>query len=271
MSCFRRCLLVAILFALVCLASIGVLAWSAAGLLNVPDTPVRSDAIVVLSGDALRAVHAADLYRQGLAPRVLLMVEARSRAQKKLDEIGVPFPRTETVYHDALVKLGVPAAAISIIGGEVPGTAAEAEAEALYAALPAGTRLLVVTSPYHLRRTRMIFTDRFPADQVRIVPTPYDPFPARWWTDQEAARNVLQELGQDRVLPPWRAFLAPLRGDQRVGALKRPAKASRSAPPARWMACRPAANSRVMSRNPWIMPLKHSYRTGTPAACRRSA
>jgi hypothetical protein len=31
---------------------------------------------------------------------------------------------------------------------------------------------------------------------VRIVPTPYDPFPARWWTDQDAARNVLLELAK---------------------------------------------------------------------------
>lgn len=194
MSCFRRCLLAAGLFALACLASIGALIWFAAELLNMPDAPVHSDAIVVLSGDALRVVHAADLYRQGLAPRILLTVEARSRAQKKLDEIGVPFPRTEKVYHDALVKLGVPDTAISIMGGEVSSTAAEADA--LRTALPAGIRLLVVTSPYHLRRTRMIFTDRFPADQVHIVPTPYDPFPARWWTDQDAARNVLLELAK---------------------------------------------------------------------------
>jgi uncharacterized SAM-binding protein YcdF (DUF218 family) len=194
MSCFRRCLLAAAILGLAGLASLGALVWFAAGLLNVPDMPARSDAIVVLSGDALRVVHAADLYRQGLAPRVLLTVEARSRPQKKLDEIGVPFPRTEMVYHDALVKLGVPTAAISIVGSEVSSTAAEADA--LRAALPPATRLLVVTSPYHLRRTRMIFTDRFPADRVRIVPTPYDPFPARWWTDQDAARNVLLELAK---------------------------------------------------------------------------
>ncbi len=197
MSCLRRCLLAAAVFASACLALAGTVLWFAAGWLNVPDAPARADAIVVLSGDALRVVYAADLYRQGLAPKVLLTIEARGRPLRKLDEIGVAFPRTEAVYREVLVKLGVPDAAISTVGGEVPSTAAEADAlRAALSGTAADSHLLVVTSPYHLRRTRMIFTDRFAAGQVRIVPTPYDPFPERWWTDQDAARNVLLELAK---------------------------------------------------------------------------
>ena len=74
-------------------------------------------------------------------------------------------------------------------------SAAEAQAaRALFAGR--APRLLVVISPYHLRRARMIFSDALPAASIRMIATSYDPLPSSWWKNQSAARNVLLELAK---------------------------------------------------------------------------
>lgn len=194
MSCLRRCLIV-----LLCLMFLGAgatagIAWFASDWLVRTDAPAGADAIVVLSGDVLRAVYAAQLYRAGLAPQIVLTVERRGTGNQKLDELGVPFPRTEHLYRDVLVKLGVPASAVRTVGNELASTAAEAAA--IRAAFAADTRLLIVTSPYHTRRAHMVFSERFPASSIRMVSDPREQLPRRWWSDQDAARNVLLEFAK---------------------------------------------------------------------------
>lgn len=56
-------------------------------------------------------------------------------------------------------------------------------------------KLLVVTSPYHVRRAAMIFRQAYGGAHV-VVGTPYEPFPREWWRSQDAARNVLLELAK---------------------------------------------------------------------------
>jgi uncharacterized SAM-binding protein YcdF (DUF218 family) len=81
------------------------------------------------------------------------------------------------------------------MGTNLISTAAEAQAaRALFAGR--APRLLVVSSPYHLRRVRMIFSDALPAASIRVIATSYDPFPESWWNNQSAARNVLLELAK---------------------------------------------------------------------------
>lgn len=194
MTCLRRCLFVLLSLILLAAASIAATAWLATDWLVRGDTPGRADAIVVLSGDPLRVVYAAELFHNGLAPQVILTVEKRGREREKLDELGIPFPRMENVYRDVLLKLGVPREAIRMVGHELASTAAEGVA--LKAAVKPGTTLLIVTSPYHTRRSRMVFEAHFPAETIRVVSDPKDPFPRRWWTDQDAARNTLLEFAK---------------------------------------------------------------------------
>jgi hypothetical protein len=42
----------------------------------------------------------------------------------------------------------------------------------------------------------MIFADALPGADIRMIATGYDPFPAAWWKDRDAARNVLLELAK---------------------------------------------------------------------------
>ncbi len=163
--------------------------------LSVADQPQKADAILVLGGSYSRSFQAADLYRHGYASKVYISVPAREDQYRLLDDAGVPFPREEEVVREVLLKKGVPASAIEYFGKDSISTAAEAQAaRALFA--QRAPRLLVVSSPYHLRRARMIFSDALPAADIRMVATSYDPFPSSWWKDQNAARNVLLELAK---------------------------------------------------------------------------
>ena len=163
--------------------------------LSAADQPQKADAIVVLGGGYARPFQAADLYRQGLARKIYVSAPAREDQHRLLDEAGIAFPREEEVVRQVLLKKGVPASAIEYLGKDLISTAAEARAARdLFA--QGAPRLLVVTSPYHLRRARMTFSDALPAADIRVIATGYDPLPQAWWKDQSAARNVLLELAK---------------------------------------------------------------------------
>jgi len=97
-----------------------------------------------------------------------------------------------------LLKKGVPADRIEIIGGEVVSTIAEARLVAdLLKTKPDVRSLLIITTRVHVRRARTIFYhvlgDSSPVN-IAVVGTPSDGFVAdRWWTDRESARQVVLE------------------------------------------------------------------------------
>jgi uncharacterized SAM-binding protein YcdF (DUF218 family) len=195
MHCAKKCglFLLVVSFA----AAIG----AAAGLnyagewLSAGDRPQKADAILVLAGSYSRPFQAADLYRQGYARKIYISAPARDDQYRLLDEAGVAFPREEEVVREVLLKKGVPASAIETFGKDSISTAAEARAaRALFGT--GAPRLLVVTSPYHLRRAKITFSDALPAADIRVIATSYDAFPQAWWKDQSAARNVLLELAK---------------------------------------------------------------------------
>lgn len=195
MHCAKKCglFLLVVLFAAVTGAALGL---SYAGeWLSVGDQPQQADAILVLGGSYTRPFQAADLYRQGFARKIYVSVPAREDQHRLLDEAGVAFPREEEVMRQVLLTKGVPASAIEYFGRDSISTAAEAHAaRTLFG--EGAPRLLVVTSPYHLRRARMTFANVLPAADIRVIGTSYDPLPLVWWKDQTAARNVLLELAK---------------------------------------------------------------------------
>ena len=195
MHCAKKCglFLLVVFFAAAIGAALGL---SYAGeWLSAADRPQKADAILVLGGDFSRPFQAADLYRQGLARKIYVSVPVRKDDYRLLDEAGIAFPRDEEVMRQVLLKKGVPASAIEYLGKDLISTAAEAQAaRALFA--KGAPKLLIVTSPYHLRRARMTFADALPAADIRMIATSYDPFPSSWWKDQNAARSVLLELAK---------------------------------------------------------------------------
>jgi uncharacterized SAM-binding protein YcdF (DUF218 family) len=195
MQCLRRCFLA---FLAVCAALAGVAAGAAvfaSDWLNDPDPPQKAGAIVILGGDSTRALEAADLYRAGLAPRIYFSVPIRDAHERRLDAIGVITPTDEELTRRVLAVRGVPEDVVEPLARDMVTTTQEAKAAA---GRLAGVRgpLLIVTSPYHVRRARMIFRKAMPERQLLFVASRYESFPHAWWSDQTAARNVVLELAK---------------------------------------------------------------------------
>ncbi|HEY4659807.1 MAG TPA: YdcF family protein [Gemmatimonadaceae bacterium] len=192
MQCFKRCVLTLLALGVLAAAAAAVAAYNIAGWLRADDTPQRADAIIVLGDEVTRALAGADLFRAHHAPRVLLSTPRRSQRAQLLEREGVVIPWFEAAGRALLVRKGVPESAIETFGKDLKSTAAEAAA--IKALFPSGSpTLLVVTSPYHVRRARLIFSDALPHARVLVVAGRYEAFPDRWWTDRDAAPQVLLE------------------------------------------------------------------------------
>ena len=126
--------------------------------LFVEDPLESASAIIVLSGGIpYRPLGAAQLYPAGWAPRVVLTRARLSKRDYALKAVGLGYPEKHEISRQILVKLGVPNEAISVIGGEIHSTVTEAQ-EVLRELAPAeGTKLIVVTSRPHTRRSRLIW------------------------------------------------------------------------------------------------------------------
>lgn len=159
------------------------------------DQPIRADAIIVLGGAPERPMYAADLYRQGYSPIVYVSRPALEREHKLLEEHGIMLPTEEEINRAILLKRGVAEHAIRVFSAEATNTLDEAHIALV--AIPANVRtILVVTSPNHARRARIIFSDIFAkrGTRVVVVANPYEPHPAHWWSEKESARQTIVEL-----------------------------------------------------------------------------
>jgi uncharacterized SAM-binding protein YcdF (DUF218 family) len=191
MHCLLRCGAVVVGIAALIAGAAAYAAFQASSWLSASDTPARAAAIVVLGDDPTRVLAGADLYREGIAPRVLLTVPLRSARLQRLEREGVAVPWFEEAGAQVLRRNGVPDAAIGTVGQSLKST--YAEGLALAERFAPGETLVVVTSPYHVRRARMILRDTLPGRNVLVVGNRHEALPARWWTEQEATRNVLLE------------------------------------------------------------------------------
>ncbi len=186
---------------------LGLLALGAAALLLAGTWLTRGDdlsglsrehpatAIVVLGGSPFRPLHAADLYARGLAPLVYISAPVRAKDTSLLESVGAaPLPQEE-VYARLLAARGVPPETQRGFGAGLVSTASEAR-ELSRLLGPGPGDLVVVTSPYHVLRTRLAFRQEMPGWRVRVSGTPYEPFPARWWGTQQTALKVLSETAK---------------------------------------------------------------------------
>jgi len=192
--CIKKCMLLVsgvcgVLAVVTAVALVFAAQW-----LHVENKPQKNAVAIVLAGGFSRAFYAADLYRDGYVKKIYISRAHISSVDKEIEKLGIPRLRQEEIYRRILVKKGVPAAAIAIMGKGSLSTLEEArEARTLFRDKP-GETLLVVTSPYHVRRAEFIFSRIMPKRKVIVLSTPYEPFPEKWWTNQNAARNVLLEL-----------------------------------------------------------------------------
>jgi len=154
----------------------------------VDEPATHADAIVVLGDDnfyADRATHAAELFRQGVAPEVV------ASGRRLRPNAGV----SELIEHD-LVERGVPKDKIVRFAHDADSTREEAEAVAKLAQEHHWKSLVIVTSNYHARRTRYIFQKVIPSGMTLSVASARDGDfdPQRWWEKRKSIKLFAREL-----------------------------------------------------------------------------
>lgn len=168
------------------------------------DPPEHADAIVVLAGSYPdRILEAVELYRAGLAPRILICPEPETGGFRRLAELGVDVPRGYDLNRMVAEQLGVPSDAIEVLGRAGDSTYAEAEVVIGEAQRRGYRSILLVTSKYHTHRAAEIY--RFlSGGQLKIIASPArdDDFQADgWWRDRTSTRRLIIEYQK------WLSFL----------------------------------------------------------------
>lgn len=163
--------------------------------LIVADPLVRSDVIFVTDGGTpLREAEAAILYREGWAPRVAIALP-RDRVPEELHRLTGHQPQQE-ITAAVLQRAGVPAAAVVRLDRVVDNTHEELQVAFDYARAHGFRQVIIVSSPYHTRRIRLIWSSRYRRDVMAIVrATRYEPVePSRWWRSRRSLEDVLHEV-----------------------------------------------------------------------------
>lgn len=172
--------------------------------LVVADPIEKSDGIIVLGGTMYeRQLEAVDLYQAGMAPRIYLFREIADYGERELIARGVPFVRTVDVQVDAMVRLGVPRDAITIL--DEAGSTAD-EASHVYSLVTGQhlSRVIIVTSKQHTRRARLVMRRRLRpvGTTVIVTPTRYDRSEVdHWWRQRSTLRFTLFE--SQRLFGYW--------------------------------------------------------------------
>jgi len=150
----------------------------------VSDTLAPADAAVVLGGNLdLRPFGAANLYSNQWVKAVLVM----NVAQGPSEQSGAIRSHTE-LNRDILLKLGVPADRIQLVGDGVTSTHDEALAVRDWARRTSARQIIIATDIFHTRRVRWLFEKVFADTGVRVTvqaltPTRYSA--ANWWQQEE--------------------------------------------------------------------------------------
>jgi len=169
-----------------------------AGVRLVAEDPLATaDAIVVLAGTRMeRPLEAADLYREGWAPVVVLTGETRDGGERAIAARGLHYPRGPELVRDVYVKIGIPERAILVAPGEHDSTADEARTLTGLASQRRWNRVIVVTSKLHTARAGYVMRRALGGLRVdvRLRASRYDRAdPEHWWRSREDIRFVLFE------------------------------------------------------------------------------
>jgi len=168
-----------------------IVAALAARFLVVTEPLAAADAIVVLSGSSAyveRTQKAAQLYREGRAPRVLL---TNDHTRGGWDNAQQRNPYFVERAADELMKAGVPWDRILILSGVAGSTRDEAIIVKGYVANEGVRSVLLVTSSYHSRRALRTYRQVFADTGTTIGLEPASAAPSVfWWLRPEGWRTV---------------------------------------------------------------------------------
>jgi len=159
----------------------------------VSDPLDRADAIVVLGGRIdVRPFAAADLYRRGLAPRVLI-----SNLPRDLLQTMQLWPGQTELTRQLLLKLGVPAEAIVEFGDGLTSTYEEARALLDWTRSSGAKSVIIPTDLFPTRRVRWTFQHEVASTGVRVIVHAIQPRAYGlddWWRDERGLIDFQNEV-----------------------------------------------------------------------------
>ena len=162
----------------------------------VGEDPMRpAQAIVALAGQTpFREMEAAQLYRAGWAPVVVIVRGGLSEESQALKDLGIQTYEGWVVSREVLLRQGVPSTAILVPKAEAGGTLEELQSVAR-ALRSKNAPVILVTSKYHARRTRLTWDYVTQGRSPGIVrPASRDSFdPAHWWRERQFVLAVVRE------------------------------------------------------------------------------
>lgn len=163
-----------------------------------------ADAIVVLGGTMYeRQLEAVDLYKAGYAPRVFISRELIDWGERELIERGIAYPRPVDIQIDVMTRVGMPREAIGILDA-ANSTAEEADHVLALATHERFSRIIIVTSKQHTRRSRLVMNRRLATIGARAIvrASKYDRSDLEhWWRDRSTLRFTLFET--QRLIAYW--------------------------------------------------------------------
>jgi len=178
-----------------------LLAWVAAEALIVSADLAHADALVVLAGSSTyleRTRHAAQLFNDGRAPRIILTNDDLKSGWSAEEERNPLFVERAA---EELKRLGVPSEKIEIVPGRVVSTYDEAVRLRQYARERGLRSILVVTSAYQSRRAIWTLRRVFQGSDIVIgmdpvAPGEQAPSSATWWRHRLGWKLVPGEYGK---------------------------------------------------------------------------
>ncbi len=188
------------LAALLLVGAAGASAFFEAGRFLAREDPLQpADAIFVFAGSrAERPLEAADLYLAGYAPRIVLTKAVLEEAAvREAERRGAVVPNDLDVHRALLVSVGVPAEAVLVTETVHDNTADEARTLRSLALAHGWTRVILVTSRYHLRRAALASRRALQGTAVTVIRrgTRYDrSTPDRWWRSRADIRWLVSEI-----------------------------------------------------------------------------
>ena len=164
--------------------------------LVVEDPVAKADAIVVVAGGTpSREEAAARLFREGLAPDVVLSNQFTPDRVRQLITMGARRFDYQGESRVVLEQRGVPAQAIVALSQPVKTTEAELKVVGEAARSRGWRRVILVTSPQHSRRVKLVWSRQAPADIESIVRIAQDDdfLDGDWWRKRREAEAILHE------------------------------------------------------------------------------
>jgi uncharacterized SAM-binding protein YcdF (DUF218 family) len=159
------------------------------------DPLAKADEIVVLSGTMpMRAEEAGRIFQMGYAPQVWVSTPNSPRGE--LAAMGIPFSGEEDYSRAVLLHEGVPAVDVKIFPQPIVDTENEIEEISNQMRRDGKTSAIVVTSPQHTRRVRLLWS-RLAGSDLRLIvrEAPQDAFDAdHWWRNTRDTFAVVREV-----------------------------------------------------------------------------